>query len=1764
MKKLLLNLSLFLLSFYVFAQQPPGNRGMYFDGVDDQVKSPAINLNNFTIEFWIKTTQTGGTTTFWQNGFGLVDAEDNGGPNDYGVSLGAGRIVAGIGDGNPTPEDFSIASATLVNDGAWHHVAVTRAGNSMQIFIDGNLNASGSATDVVVPVGNVPLTFGSLQTNLNYFKGQLDEIRVFNSVRLVGDIANDMIQDTNNGALGFWRFEEGTGQTVLNSGTNGATNNGTLGSSGAVDVSDPLWALRVTTAAASGVGSLKQALLDANSDTDKDYIDFSITGAPPFVIAPADGDKMDVIIGGTNAAFVITQPAIVDGYSQSGSIPNSLAVGNNANILIEIDGINLGTGTATNGIRISTNNCLITGLAINNIPANTMEDYGTIKMPSGNNNIISGNFIGFAPNGTTKKIRSGFENLGVLINADAGSLVTANILGGFSPQDRNVIAGGFRRGIYIFGGNFTKVYNNYIGTDRTGIAFSNFSQEALGLNGANNCEIGSSVNQIQGRNIIVGGSSENVAFIFGAANNTIQYNFIGVRADETAAPTTIGVGTFSSSGVGNSITGNVILGGSHGIRLLGSQSYTIKKNKIGVKSDGITPLTNTGRGITIENSSAVANIVGGVIGDENIIANSLRGIEIPNTTARNNNLRFNIIYNNTALGIDLGTAGVTANDATPGSEDLDAGANNLQNFPEITSATLSGTDLQITYKVPSATANSVYPLQIDIYEADASTNLQGQRYLGTLTYTSVNALTDVNQTLSGVTGLTVGSSRLVLLATDANGNTSEFSGGVVVGGTASNYYSMGNAVWDTNGNWSTVGATGPDCGCNPNNAGNITVFIGHPVTVPSANNIGTNNSIEVLTGGTLTLQNGNTNAIASLITSSGSTINIDAGTLNLTNPISTTINGILRNASSTGTAIPNSLTFGANGIYIHAKNGGIIPTATWNPTSQCVIEGITSTTITGGFNQTFGNFTWDCSGQTVEQIINQNITVSDMNIDHTGTSRLKISSASNTLTVSQALSIGSTGVLRFGSGNLVVNGQTFIEGLVDDDVNGGSTTFQGKLTVRGNGQITKAGGQNYIFNGDIDVIDNALFNLTGNGTLQFSGLSIQTINHTSNFAPVTPLTFGTSANTNIFIDQNLILTGNKNIRFSGGNNAVVEINNNIIVTNNNIANVIIGCDLNGKNANSEWINADNSFLSFILNKQPVMSIGKLTATANNNTVEYRSTQTPCAGCEAVKATDYFHLTTSSFTRTLVGTTTVNGNFLADGGAGNTLNTLGNTLTVLGNFTNNSNVDFGASTINVRGNFTSNRTINTNTSTVNFNGSNNQTITGVVPFYNLVIDNIAHVNLNNNSTVSNGLSLSNGKLILGTSSLTYTGAEINLSVTNGWIETNMTGVFTRPVSASASLFPIGSAQYTPVTLLNGNNANVSIRFTPSINFMPNPTPTDIALGSWIVNSGTNNVNIRFDNSGSTASTSKIRRFDGTSSWLEEPTTFSSIPSPNYTTINPQGTGTKTYTVFSTPLPTLTISPNVVPDAIVDLAYNQLFTATGGTAPYTFSIVSGSLPAGLTLTSTGDLTGIPSVTGNFNFVLGATDGVLNGTLNITLKVLKATQFVDISTFLAIPNSDNTYTISATASSGLTVEFFSTNENVAKITNSNTLLISDNLAGESDIKAYQKGDNNYNPSDTVVVMRINKYGLVSNLNKDLHKQISIYPNPSHQDFITLSTLNYNLQIYDIQVFDLVHKKLDNKIIKGLQEAKIDCQNLSEGVYFIQIHTNKGLITKPFVRLK
>ncbi|MBL8113854.1 MAG: IPTL-CTERM sorting domain-containing protein [Acidobacteria bacterium] len=89
------------------------------------------------------------------------------------------------------------------------------------------------------------------------------------------------------------------------------------------------------------------------------------------------------------------------------------------------------------------------------------------------------------------------------------------------------------------------------------------------------------------------------------------------------------------------------------------------------------------------------------------------------------------------------------------------------------------------------------------------------------------------------------------------------------------------------------------------------------------------------------------------------------------------------------------------------------------------------------------------------------------------------------------------------------------------------------------------------------------------------------------------------------------------------------------------------------------------------------------------------------------------------------------------------------------------------------------------------------------------------------------------------------------------------------------------------------------------------------------------------------------------------------------------GDRPYTIIINPAicPIISLSPQVLPATVAGVLYSQTITASGGTAPYTFSITAGALPPGLTLVSSGPttalLSGIPTASGGFNFTLTATD-------------------------------------------------------------------------------------------------------------------------------------------------------------------------------------------------
>ncbi|WP_313393575.1 putative Ig domain-containing protein [Pseudomonas sp.] len=100
-------------------------------------------------------------------------------------------------------------------------------------------------------------------------------------------------------------------------------------------------------------------------------------------------------------------------------------------------------------------------------------------------------------------------------------------------------------------------------------------------------------------------------------------------------------------------------------------------------------------------------------------------------------------------------------------------------------------------------------------------------------------------------------------------------------------------------------------------------------------------------------------------------------------------------------------------------------------------------------------------------------------------------------------------------------------------------------------------------------------------------------------------------------------------------------------------------------------------------------------------------------------------------------------------------------------------------------------------------------------------------------------------------------------------------------------------------------------------------------------------------------------------------FAGSDSFTYTATGPGGTSNTATVSVTVTAPTIALTPTSIPGATVATAYSATLGASGGAAPYTFSVTAGTLPAGITLSTAGVLSGTPTAAGNFNFTITATD-------------------------------------------------------------------------------------------------------------------------------------------------------------------------------------------------
>jgi uncharacterized protein (TIGR03437 family) len=107
---------------------------------------------------------------------------------------------------------------------------------------------------------------------------------------------------------------------------------------------------------------------------------------------------------------------------------------------------------------------------------------------------------------------------------------------------------------------------------------------------------------------------------------------------------------------------------------------------------------------------------------------------------------------------------------------------------------------------------------------------------------------------------------------------------------------------------------------------------------------------------------------------------------------------------------------------------------------------------------------------------------------------------------------------------------------------------------------------------------------------------------------------------------------------------------------------------------------------------------------------------------------------------------------------------------------------------------------------------------------------------------------------------------------------------------------------------------------------------------------------------------------------------------------QGFTSKRFSLTVVTPPPLTItSGSPLPNGTTTVSYSYILNASGGVPPYTWGLISGSLPAGLSLSSSGQITGTPTTPGTVQFGVHVTDtakGDVRAIFSLTIQAAKLT--------------------------------------------------------------------------------------------------------------------------------------------------------------------------------
>lgn len=247
-----------------------------FDGTNDYFTansvSAAVAGGSWTIEFWFRSSRT----VTYTEAIAAFNPTDGTNRIEIGIGPSTGNKLY-IYTANSTPG--TLYGSTAISPNTWHHLAITfnSGTRGVQLFLDGSNTAEVTRTAPVADVVQSTDKFSLAQEWDNtsasgFFAGQMDEVRVWNSVRSNTQLVDNryrQVATNSSGLLAYYKMTNNTGTTVTDNTGNGR--NGTL-------VGGTSWQASTVTKNSNGTVPANQSINEDTQPADITISNYPYTG----------------------------------------------------------------------------------------------------------------------------------------------------------------------------------------------------------------------------------------------------------------------------------------------------------------------------------------------------------------------------------------------------------------------------------------------------------------------------------------------------------------------------------------------------------------------------------------------------------------------------------------------------------------------------------------------------------------------------------------------------------------------------------------------------------------------------------------------------------------------------------------------------------------------------------------------------------------------------------------------------------------------------------------------------------------------------------------------------------------------------------------------------------------------------------------------------------------------------------------------------------------------------------------------------------------------------------------------------------------------------------------------------------------------------------------------------------------------------------------------------------------------------------------------